>query len=84
MRTGYADRADVHHRLPPRSRRYRNSGRPTYVERFELYVGGWKVANAFSKLNDADEQDRRKPKLARAICAQKLGLPYLVASTSQD
>jgi lysyl-tRNA synthetase class 2 len=32
---------------------------PNYVERFELYIGGMEVANAFSELNDPDEQDRR-------------------------
>ena len=32
---------------------------PRYVERFELYIGGMEVANAFSELNDPDEQARR-------------------------
>lgn len=32
---------------------------PSMVERFELYMGGMEIANAYSELNDPEEQKRR-------------------------
>ncbi len=32
---------------------------PDWVERFEFYIGGFEVGNAFSELNDPNEQRRR-------------------------
>ena len=53
--------------LSPFAKRHRSDER--LVERFEAYVGGVEIANAFTELNDPDEQRRRfeaQRELARA------------------
>jgi len=37
----------------------RSADRPDFVERFEAFVGGMEIANAFSELNDPDDQRER-------------------------
>jgi len=37
----------------------RKRGDPKLVERFELFIHGWEFANAFSELNDPEEQEQR-------------------------
>jgi len=43
--------------LSPFAKRHRSD--PRLVERFEAYVNGMEIANAFTELNDPDEQRRR-------------------------
>jgi lysyl-tRNA synthetase class 2 len=43
---------------------------PRFVERFELYIGGMEIANAFSELNDPDVQAER---FRQQIAAREAG-----------
>lgn len=47
-------------------------GKPRYAERFEAYVGGFELCNAFSELNDATEQRARlEDERTRRVAAGK-------------
>ena len=37
----------------------RNAANPEYTDRFEVFINGWEIANAFSELNDPIDQRAR-------------------------
>ena len=61
--------------LSPLAKRHRSE--PGLVERFEAFVGGMEIANAFSELNDPDEQRRSfEEQRALASAGDEEAQPY--------
>jgi lysyl-tRNA synthetase class 2 len=54
---------------------------PDWVERFEFYIGGFEVGNAFSELNDPDDQRAR---FAAQIEDRKRGDEEAMAEVDED
>ena len=50
----------------------RKPDKPDYVERFELYINGWEMCNAYSELNDPiDQRERFKAQDAAAAAGDE-------------
>jgi lysyl-tRNA synthetase class 2 len=61
--------------VSPLSRK--KEGREDLVDRFELYIGGREMANAFSELNDPDDQrERFKVQMEAKVKGDDEAMPY--------
>ena len=55
----------------------KNEQNPAMVDRFELYIAGRELANAFSELNDpADQRQRFLRANGGAACRRRHGQPH--------
>jgi lysyl-tRNA synthetase class 2 len=54
---------------------------PDWVERFEFYIGGFEIGNAFSELNDPDDQLRR---FQAQVAERKRGDEEAMAEVDED
>ncbi len=55
----------------------RNDHDPTVTDRFELFVGGYEIANGFTELNDAEDQaERFRAQLAQRAAGDEEAMPF--------
>jgi lysyl-tRNA synthetase class 2 len=67
--------------VSPLSKKKPKSDEADWVERFEFYIGGFEVGNAFSELNDPDDQRAR---FAAQIEERKRGDEEAMAEVDED
>jgi len=54
----------------------KNDQNPELVDRFELYISGREIANAFSELNDPRDQEERFARQAKAKAGDEEGINF--------
>ena len=60
----------------------RKAANPAIAERFELFIHGMEVANAYTELNDPDLQEQLFTQAACGACRKKIRWPGWTATSS--